>query len=168
MKARFFITLIVGLFFFSANAQAQKVFGYVDADSVLQTMSEYKVAEQKLQSFQNQLQEEFKRMENDLKTKIQDYQTYLQKGADVIPAIAQQKEKEIQTLKQQYDNFPVSTQQSISLKQQQLMQPLLKKVQEGIDAVAKEKGYQYVIPKGMLLYSDGKDDITADVIAKMK
>ena len=45
---------------------------------------------------------------------------------------------------------------------------LFEKIQKGIEDVAKEKGYTYIMSEQMFIYKTEVDDITDLVIAKVK
>ena len=60
-------------------------------------------------------------------------------------------------------------QEDIGKKQQELYAPIEQKVFTAINAVAKEKGYAYVldISNGGIPYFGGGDDLTADIKSKL-
>ena len=62
-------------------------------------------------------------------------------------------------------NLYQKTQESLAQKQQSLIEPIQKKIEAEIKAVAEAKGLQVVIDKGAVVY--GGQDITQDVIRKM-
>ena len=62
-------------------------------------------------------------------------------------------------------NLYQQTQEKLAQKQQALIEPIQKKVEAEVKAVAESKGLQVVIDKGAVVY--GGTDITQDVIRKM-
>ena len=62
-------------------------------------------------------------------------------------------------------NLYQQTQEKLAQKQQSLIEPIQKKVEAEVKAVAEAKGLQVVIDKGSVVY--GGADITQDVIRKM-
>ena len=62
-------------------------------------------------------------------------------------------------------NYYQQTQEKLAQKQQALFEPVQKKVEAEVKAVAEAKGLQVVIDKGAVVY--GGQDITQDVIRKM-
>ena len=62
-------------------------------------------------------------------------------------------------------NLYQQTQEKLAQKQQSLIEPIQKKVEAEVKAVAEAKGLQVVIDKGAVVY--GGTDITQDVIRKM-
>ena len=62
-------------------------------------------------------------------------------------------------------NLYQQTQEKLAQKQQSLIEPIQKKVEAEVKAVAEAKGLQVVIDKGSVVW--GGQDITQDVIRKM-
>ena len=62
-------------------------------------------------------------------------------------------------------NLYQQTQEKLAQKQQSLIEPIQKKVEAEVKAVAESKGLQVVIDKSAVVY--GGTDITQDVIRKM-
>ena len=62
-------------------------------------------------------------------------------------------------------NYYQQTQEKLAQQQQALIEPIQKKVESEVKAVAEAKGLQVVIDKGAVVY--GGTDITQDVIRKM-
>lgn len=62
-------------------------------------------------------------------------------------------------------NYYQQVQEGLAQKQQQLLDPIHKKIEAEVKSVAEAKGLQVVIDKGSVVY--GGTDITQDVIRKM-
>lgn len=62
-------------------------------------------------------------------------------------------------------NYYQQSQEKLAQKQQSLIEPIQKKIEAEVKAVAEAKGLQVVIDKGSVVY--GGADITQDVIRKM-
>ena len=75
----------------------------------------------------------------------------------------------LQAEEQKLMEFQGKSQNDIAVKQNELLEPILKKVQEAIDAIAAEESYTYVFDssQGMILYADETADITEKVKAKL-
>ena len=56
-------------------------------------------------------------------------------------------EKILHSLTQTLQNWQQIADQAVQNKQNQLLAPVMKKIQEAIQAVAKEKGYTYVVSR---------------------
>ena len=77
----------------------------------------------------------------DFQTKLADYE---KNGATMDAVIKADKEKELQGLQAAIQEFGQTSQASLQKKQQQLLQPLLKKVEDNMHAAAKENGFAFV------------------------
>lgn len=165
MKLKFFFTLVVSLLLLgSANAQT-KNFAYADLDSVIKALPEFETKMKEFEIYQKQLMTSLKSQEEELQKKYIDFQN---NQANWLPEIVNQKKQELEILNESLNKFRQSSQVNLSKRQQEVLLPLQEKAMKGIEEVAKSLGYQYVIPTQMLLYNDGKDDITDKVIAKLK
>ncbi|HRC33703.1 MAG TPA: OmpH family outer membrane protein, partial [Bacteroidia bacterium] len=76
---------------------------------------------------------------------------------------------EITDLEDRIREFQQSAQENISKKKEEIYAPILKKAEEAIKGIAKEKGYTYIFDAGVgvLLYSQDSDDILPLVKAKL-
>ncbi|MBY0425141.1 MAG: OmpH family outer membrane protein, partial [Cytophagales bacterium] len=115
--------------------------GYTNVDYILSLMPESKTVESELKSYKQQL-------DNQLQTKIKEFQEKNQayeKGQGMMTDVVRaDKEKELQTMYASIEEFQKNAEASMQKKQLALLQPLLEKVQKGIDDVANENGYSYV------------------------
>ncbi|WBA41551.1 OmpH family outer membrane protein [Hymenobacter canadensis] len=142
--------------------------GYTSVEYVLSQMPESRQIESDLKAFSTQL-------ENQLKSKYQEYQTkaeaYQKGGAAMAEAVRADKEKELTGLQQSIQEFQRSADQSLQQKQQTLLKPALDKLQKTIDVVAEENGYTYVLNSDgaspVLLHGPKEGDISDLVLKKM-
>lgn len=102
------------------------------------------------------------------------YEAYQKGGAQMSDVIRKDRETELQGLQARIQEFTRTAEQSLQTKYQQLVNPVVQKIQKAIDAVAKETGYQYVfnldagantIP--ILLVAPEENNITELVLRKM-
>jgi len=102
------------------------------------------------------LETQLQTMQSEYETKITDYQAT---QATMSEIIRQTKEKEIMDLQQRIEAFNQQAQYEIQNKQLELTEPLIKKAQEAIQAVAKENGFTYIINgnEQIILYAGGTD-----------
>jgi outer membrane protein len=80
------------------------------------------------------------------------------------------REKEIQDYDQRIQNFNKLAQQSLSQKEQELLQPIIEKVEKAIQAVGEEQGFIYIfdLSSQVILYnSDQSVDCEELVKAKL-
>ncbi len=140
MKHKFFIALFAIVALATSQVNAQK-FGYISLDYILNQLPEAKQVETELKTTQTQY-------ENLLQAKVKDFQTkladYEKNAATMNEVIRADREKELQGLQSQIEEFRQSSATSLQKKQAQLLQPLLKKIEDNMHAVAKENAYLWV------------------------
>jgi outer membrane protein len=81
--------------------------------------------------------------------------------------IRQSKIKEITDLENRIQDFQQTAQESISKKKEEIYAPILKKAEDAIVVLAKEKGYAYVFDTslGATIYAQESDDMM-DIVKK--
>ena len=77
------------------------------------------------------------------------------------------REQELLEMQNRIQEFQYSVQEDMEEKQLELAKPFQDKIQNAINAVAKEHQYNYIFDTQILLYSDGGDDITPLVKKKL-
>lgn len=149
----------------SAQAQTLK-FAHIDTQNLISQLDEFKQAQAQLEAEGTKIQEQMQSMQQEFQTKYQDYVT----KADSLPAVVRQvKEQELQELDQRLQVMNKAAQQSLQQTQAKLFQPIMKKVQDAIDAVGKENGFVYVFDltsQVILYHSEQSVDAEPLVLAK--
>lgn len=161
---------IIALAIFTAgiiNLQAQTLkFGHINSADLIQLMPETKAADTAQSKYRKGLEDQMKTMSAEYQNKLQDYQS---KSGTMQDAIKATKEKELQDLGDRIQDFQQTAQESIQKKKEELYGPILKKAEDAIKAIAKEKGYSYIFDTsaGVVLFAQPSDDIMALVKAKL-
>lgn len=158
------ILLFVGVGMNNSYAQKLKL-GHVQVDSIFQIMPERTQAEQELQEYSKQLENQLMTMNAELESK---YNEYLE-NAETWPAtLKQDKEEELNGLQQRIQNFQMRAQQDLQTKESELLQPIYEKIRTAIKDVAEEEEFTYIYDASMLLYkSDDSINITNKVKTKL-
>lgn len=146
-------------------AQAQKI-AHLQLDSLISMMPETKVAQELAQSYLKDLEKQVATMDGELQTK---YQSYMGEQATMSDLVKQTKEKEIQDLSKRIEDFKASAQQDYQARYAQMSRPIFDKAKKGIEAVAKENSYKYILDTstGSVLYSEASDDVLMLVKKKL-
>ena len=149
----------------SFTANAQKI-AHINLDSLITLMPESKTAQQAVQDYSKQLQDQVTAMQAELQTKYEAYQTGSKDMAEVVRA---SKEKELNDLNQRIQDFQQQAQTDYQKKSAELSKPVYEKAKKAIDQVAKENGFKYVLDTstGLVIYSEPTDDIIGLVIKKL-
>ncbi|MFL0162881.1 OmpH family outer membrane protein [Aquirufa salirivi] len=141
MKTKFLLAM--GLVFGMAvmPLKAQIKIGFINADYILSQMPEAKQVEEDLKNTQKQYETLYQGKVKDFQDKLAVFEKLPASTADIIK---QDREKELQNLQTSIQEFQQNSQSSLQKKQAQLLQPLLKKIEENMHAVANENAYTYV------------------------
>lgn len=165
MKTVSKLILILGLFAFSFNAEAQKL-GHIDFAKLYAVMPGLDTVQIKYKDYAEQLKKQIGTMQTELENKYADYQA---NAANMSPIIKQTKEKEMSDLNERIQAFNTQAQQDLAAKESELTTPIIEKARKAINEVAKEHGYTYIFnsAEGLLLFAQESDDITALVKKKL-
>lgn len=147
------------------NISAQKI-AHVNLDSLITLLPESKIAQESIQVYAQQLEQQVTAMQTELQTKYTEFQ---EKSRDMAELVRASKEKELNDLNQRIQDFQQQAQADYQKKSAELSLPVYAKAKKAIDEVAKEKGYKYVLDTstGIVLYNESADDIISLVIKKL-
>lgn len=141
-------------------------FGHINSADLIQSMPQTKQADSTLKKFAESLDGQLKTMSIEYQTKLQTYQS----KADSLPdAIRQIKEKELYDLQTRIQDFQQTAQESIQKKKEEIYGPILKKAEDAIKTLAKEKSYSYIFDTsvGAVVFAQESDDVMPMVKAKL-
>lgn len=150
------------------QAQSERL-GFARIDYIVSQMPESKQVESQLSVQQTQAETELKRLQKEFDEK---YASYQKTGAQLSETVRKDRETELQNLQTRVQEFSRSAQESLQKKYTQLMSPVLSKVQQAIDSVAKQNGYRFILnapSKGSsdILYASEENNITGLVIKRL-
>ena len=156
----------VTLFVLTGVANAQMKIAYVNSAEILDAMPESAKVRSNLESYYAELQSQLQSMVEEYSKKVQDYEA---NQASMSNLVKQSQEKGIVDMENRIQQFRVNAEEEMAKKQEELLKPVLDKVQNAINAVGKEKGYTYIIDNaaGTLVYL-GTDAIDASKDVKSK
>jgi len=118
----------------------QKI-GYTNIDFVLGKLPEAKVVSNQLEVSRAQLEKAIDETIKEFQLKAE---TYQKSGGQMTDVIRADKEKELESLQERIQQMRTNAQQSLQTKQQQMLSPLLNKVNNAINEVGKEHAYVYI------------------------
>lgn len=140
MKTMKRITLALGILFMAMAVHAQK-FGHITSEQLLQQMPEYDSAQVKMEDLRNQYDLEIERLQVEINKKIEEFNN---SEATMTNLIREAKASEIQEMQARLQNFAQTAQQDLQQQSMMLIQPVMDKARQAIEAVAKEQGLLYV------------------------
>jgi outer membrane protein len=153
----------------SMKSFAQKI-GVVDGNKVLESYTEYQTAQTKLQGIIKSWQDSLGVMQKAAKDKFDSYSKIKETMSKEAISKADEELQKMQTDMQNYNLQKTDQQKGEIIKvRSDLMDPIIKKVKEAIEVVAKKKKIEIIMDKGNLAYiGEGVTDITADVSTSLK
>ncbi|NCT11019.1 MAG: OmpH family outer membrane protein [Flavobacteriia bacterium] len=151
---------------FSSIVLSQTKLGTIDNDYIINLMPEAKVVVKMSKEYGQKLDSSFSIKVTEYQAKVDDYK---KNEAEYGELMKKTLVNEIMTLEQDIKKYQENGNKLMELKQNELMRPLYKKLNEAIDQVAKEKGFtQILILQGnQFAYMDKKYDITELVLNKL-
>jgi outer membrane protein len=149
----------------SFSASAQKI-GYISLDQVVALMPEVGKIDTLLQNFQtDSLNPQYAYMVSEFQRKDS-----IANGKDSLKTPAKVREQirqELEGMAYQLQNWNTYVQNAMQGKQNELLEPVYRKVITALKAVAKESGYAYVLNKEQLLVAPDGDDMLPLVAKKL-
>jgi outer membrane protein len=156
MKKILFVIMMVA----STVAMAQT--GYVNSQALIGAMPEVAKADESLKQLATRLQTDVAKREENAKQKMEDLAYEMQ-----APKVTPERQQEIRVLAQEIEkevtNANKLSELELAGKRNELLEPVYKKVNDAIAAVAKKRGMKVVVDISAILYADEDLDLTADV-----
>ncbi len=163
------LLIVLGvLFTFAASTMAQNLkFAHVNAQAVIMQLPARADAEKQLQAFAKQLEDELGIMSQEFENKYKEYMAKVQDKENPMSDLKRQTvEKELQELQARVEGFRNSAPTEIQKKEQELLNPLVKQVQDAIQELGAEEGYIYIFDVNTFLYVNETQSV--DVTNKIK
>lgn len=149
------------------SMQAQK-FGYVNSAELIRSLPEVKTADAQLETYQKEL---FTKGEQMMKAFEDGYKAYMAKvnSGELSQLQMQQDEAKLTEEQQKIQAYEQEVQQLLTVRKQELYQPILDKVQKVLDAFGKEMGYTMIFDTslGSLLFVEEADNLLSAIQAKL-
>ena|SRR5688572_14974711 len=148
-------------------ANAQKI-AHLSFDSLVTLMPETKTATEAAEKYLQGLNSEMVAMQSEFENK---YKDYMEKEPGMSDMIKKNKQEDLQQLQTRIQDFQRQAEMDYKRKQAELTAPIMEKAKKGIEAVAKESGYKYVLDTSpqstAVLFSEPSDDILNAVKKKL-
>lgn len=162
--------VLCAVFAFSNTSYAQKI-GYTNSAEILQAMPEFKSAQTTVDTYRTQLASKFEKRATDFQAKVQKFQNDANAGL-LTPNQMREQEATLGAEQQELAQMEQNLALQLNQKEQEVLAPILKKLQDAIDKVGQESGYDYILNAdsysgGIILYKKPGDDVTAKVKAKL-
>ncbi|MBK8954244.1 MAG: OmpH family outer membrane protein [Saprospiraceae bacterium] len=157
----FLIATLIG------TTHAQK-FGYLNSQLLMSELPEVKQADATLQALQTQLEKKGQLMVQELETKYKDLQKREQSG-EISPKALDEEAKKLKEQEGELGKYEQEVQKQLLSRRQELLQPVIDKLNNAIKQVAAEGQFTYIFDSsaGMLLFAQENLDVTALVKTKL-
>ncbi|HRI59699.1 MAG TPA: OmpH family outer membrane protein, partial [Saprospiraceae bacterium] len=132
------LALLIGAV--TLSAQTPPKYGHMNLGNLLESMPETKAANEKLKVFADSLSALDEKMTKAFQEEVKKYQADYQEGK-LTPIQGQQLEAELQKKQEDIQKFEQQAQQTIAGKREELLKPILTKVEDAVKAVATENSY---------------------------
>ena len=158
--------ILAALIALPMSAFAQK-FAHVNSATIIPAMPEYTTAQTELQTLGKQYQDEIQRIQDELKSKYEDYQ---KNGASLPDATKQRREQELTDLQQRLQQYGQTAEQEMAKAEQEKLQAISEKVTKAIQEIGTAGGYVYIMDTSAgipFINETISTDVTNQVKAKL-
>ena len=145
---------------------AQSKVAHIDTQKLIGEMPEVIAAQKQLEQLEKTYTSEIENTYKEFQTKAQSYSADAANQTDVTN---QARQKELETMQQNINQYRETAAQDLQKKQVEMMRPLYDKARAAIEKVAAEQGFDYVLDAsagGSVIMAKGKD-LMADVKAEL-
>lgn len=169
---KFKMLILAALLTFSASAFAQDVkIGYADIQAVLVRMPETSTMNQAIATYQQKLTERLQTKQQYAQTKLEEFYQLQENGAaqEELEPLAE----ELQELDKEIQEAAAKADQNLAERRATMLEPIINKLQENIDAIAAAEGYNFIISKvdgtgsSMILYGPEENDVTLKLMERL-
>ena len=145
---------------------AQSKVAHIDTQQLIGQMPEVVAAQKQLEELEKTYTNQIESTYKEFQTKAQSYSADAANQTDVTN---QARQKELETMQQNINQYRETASQDLQKKQVEMMRPLYDKAKEAIEKVAAAQGFDYVLDSsagGSVIMAKGKD-LMADVKADL-
>lgn len=165
-KSLFFILL-----FFSSISFAQLKIGYIDSDAIMDALPDVQDVRERIDGLIREWQAELNRLENEWKTKYDDYEKRKLIMSERTRAETEQQLIQLENRISEFRNSKFGANGELFQKQDELMKPIQNRIFNAIKEVATEEDLDFVFDRSgdiMILFAKEKYDISSKVLNKLK
>jgi outer membrane protein len=145
---------------------AQSKVAHIDTQQLIGQMPEVVAAQKQLEELEKTYTNQIESTYKEFQTKAQSYSADAANQTDVTN---QARQKELETMQQNINQYREAAAQDLQKKQVEMMRPLYDKAKTAIEKVASAQGFDYVLDAtagGSVIMAKGKD-LMADVKAEL-
>lgn len=153
-----FFLAVFSVFHITQSQAEEQRLGHINTAQLLQEMPEVREAERDMRRYTQQLEKQLEALTGEFQRKLEEYQQQIE---TMSRTMRQDRERELTQLQQRVENFQMEAQKEIAEKEQELLDPILQKVESAISRVADQHGYSYIFDTsaGAVLHAPDSDNI---------
>ncbi|MCZ2356360.1 MAG: OmpH family outer membrane protein [Bacteroidia bacterium] len=169
-----FLTVFLAVYCYALSslfAQSPKI-AYTNIEYILTFMPEAKQMQQQLDVFEKKLSEQLSVKQSYAQGKLEEYYKLVEEKK-LTHEQDEARKKELLKLEDEIKKFTSDSEAQLLTKKEELLKPIIDKLQTAINTVAKEDGYTIVLNSSNstgvsnILYAPESDNITEKIIKKL-
>ena len=163
--------IIIAMLLVLPTSLAAQKFAHFDYTALMNSLPETKKAQGELEAMGKTYADELQSMEKEINAKIEKFQNEI--NEQTPENIRNRRAQEIQQMQDRYQQAAQDNQQAFDEAKMKKMQPIVQKVMDAVNSVAKEGNYVYIIDKnasqsvGIVINEPLSEDVTSKVMAKL-
>jgi outer membrane protein len=169
---RFFLLILLFVLTGLVSVQAQKPkIGYTNLELVVSLMPEYKSMRSQIETHEQKLLQALEVKKIYLQQKFAEYQEKI-KNPSLKADEKTEMEKDLQKLQEEIQKSSEDAEANLQKKKEDLLTPILDKLQGVIDEIYKAEGYDYIFNSGaggnsIIIKGPDHDNITLKILGKL-
>ncbi len=151
------------------SLQAQSKYGHLNYGNLLASLPETEVADKELEAFRAQLVKKGETMAQAFQEDYGKFVNEVQSGS-LSPIQQQQRQAQLQEEQQKIVAYEQQIRQQVQAKREEVLSPILEKVEQAIQEVGKENGYMMIFDTSTfnaILFAEESEDVMGMVKAKL-
>ena len=161
MVKKIFFSAILGLLFLTPSLFSQSRIAFINSEQVIVQLPEAQEAQKILEEMQITARDSIQLLEETFKEKLDEYQLL---ESQMTEEAKRQKQTELTEIQNYYQMFTRRKSDEIQKMRDDLMRPILERIQKAIDQLAKDEGLNFIFDKTaaipVLLYGDNQYNLT--------
>jgi len=165
---RQFLLLSAFLLIGAGSVGAQK-YGHLNFGNLISSLEATKAADSKLEAYQQQLVAKGETMAKEWQKKAQEFAKKAQAG-ELPPVKQKERQEALEKERAKILEYEQEVSQKVQQKRQELLEPIIAKAENAIDAVAEENGYEMIFDTSTfnaVLFAKESDNVMELVKAKL-
>ena len=158
-------------FLFTAMASAEVKIGYVDSQAIISKLKETKDVQDKLNELYKSWEQEAKNMEQEIQKKQEDFEA---KSLMLTDKAKAERAQELQTMAlqlRQFEQDKLGANGEYFKEQNRLMQPIIDRVQDAINKVGEDEGFDYIfdtVNANIVYVSKSQTNLTDRILQELE